>query len=301
MRIGLFLGEVDTLDNAIRNAVQAEADGFESAWYAQIFRGDALTGIAFAGRETSRIELGTSVLPTYPRHPYVMAQQAKTVQAATGGRLTLGIGLSHHPVVEGMWGMSYDRPALHMQEYLTVLRALLDDGRASFQGEVFQVNASLQFDAPRVPLLIAALAPVMLRIAGELAGGTVTWMTGVKAIREHISPRIRKAATGAGRPEPRIVACLPVAVTDDAAAARAKAAQIFQMYGQLPNYRRVLDRGGAAGPGDVVLVGNEADVERQVRDLASAGATDLGAIAFPADDTSMPRTRELLKGLIGKV
>lgn len=303
MKIGLFLGDLGSVDEAVRAAVEAEQDGFDSAWYAQIFRIEALTAIALAGKETQRIELGTSVVPVYTRHPYALAQQAITVQQAAGGRFVLGIGLSHHLVVEGMWGMSYEKPARYMREYLSVLLPLLAGKPAAFNGEVFRTNAGIQIDgAAPVPVVVAALAPIMLRTAGELTDGTVTWMTGVKTIESHIVPRISAAAKAAGRPAPRVCVGLPIAVTDDVAGARSRAAQMFQVYGQLPNYRRVLDREGVEGPADVVVVGSEAEVERQLRALAAAGATDLVAAAFPGDDkNSLPRTRELLKGLLGKI
>jgi len=307
MRISLFLGGgADSLDQLVQQTVDAERDGFDAAWFGQIFANDALTVIALAGQRTSRIELGTSVVPTYPRHPFVMAQQALTVNVATGGRLALGLGVSHGLVVENMWGMSYDKPARHMREYLTVLRALVQDGRVAFQGQDFRVNANLQTPgATPFPILIAALAPAMLRIAGELADGTITWMTGVKAVETHVATRINEAAKAAGRPAPRICVGLPVAVTDDEAGARERAGRAFTMYGQLPNYRRILDvEGAGAGPADVAIVGDEASVERQVRALASAGATELLAAAFPAEDDaqrSVARTREVLKGLIGNV
>lgn len=303
MKIGLFLSGVGDLDAQVEQAVAAERDGFASVWYSQIFGHDALTIIALAGRKTERIELGTSVVPIHPRHPFTFAQQALSVQEAAGGRLALGIGLSHAPVVEGMWGLSYDHPARYMQEYLAVLLPLLRERKVSFQGEVFRVTGALQSSATAPAVLLAALAPRMLRMAGALTDGTVTWMTGPKTIETHIVPKISAAAQEAGRPAPRICVALPVAVTDDVAAARERAAQFFQVYGQLPNYQRVLNKEGVEGPAGVVIVGDEAEVERQLRALAAAGATDfLGAI-FPAGEdaaASMARTRALLRGLIGK-
>lgn len=305
MRIGLFFGETGSVESLVQQVVGAERDGFPSVWFSQIFGCDALTVIALAGQQTTSIELGTAVVPVYPRHPHMLAQQALTVQAATGGRLALGIGLSHAPVVEGMWGMSYEHPARYMREYLSVLVPLLREGKAKFEGEVFRVNATLQIAGATPPaLLIAALAPVMLKTAGELADGTVTWMTGPKTIETHVAPRITKAASAAGRPAPRIVVGLPIAVSDDPTAARERAAQLFQIYGFLPNYKRMLDKEGASGPKDVVIVGNEAEVGKQIRALASAGATDFVASAYPVEDdagASLARTHALLKGLIGKV
>lgn len=303
MRIAVFFGGTNDVQGHVEAAVEAEQDGFDGIWYGQIFGPDVLSVIALAGQKTTRIELGTSVVPTYPRHPVLMAQQALTTQAAAGGRFSLGVGLSHRPVVEGMWGMSYDRPAVHMREYLSVLRPLLKEGRVSFNGAFFRVNATVQVQTSNPPpVLIAALAPVMLRIAGELADGTVTWMVGPKTLETHIVPRISSSAEEAGRPRPRVVVALPIAVTDDAAEGRQSAARLFQVYGTLPNYRRVLDIEGAAGPAEVAVVGNEEEVESQLRRIAAAGATDFLAGVFPAGDDaqgSLRRTRTLLKALVG--
>ena len=309
MRIGIFIGSVGAggdLDGHVEQIVTAEEDGFDSFWSAQVLGVDALTLIALAGQRTNRIEMSTAVVPTFPRHPLALAQQALTTQAATGGRLTLGIGLSHRPMVEGRLGLQFDRPALHMQEYISVLRRLVHEGRVEFSGQVFRVNGTIQVpSATPCPIVIAALGPRMLRIAGELAEGTVTWMTGRKTLDSHIVPRINSAADAAGRPKPRICVGVPIAVTDNLAAAREQASRLFQRYGQLPSYRRMLDMEGVEEPADMAIVGNEAEVERQLRSLAEAGATDLLAAIFPASDEdeegSVARTRALLKGLIGKI
>ncbi len=307
MRIGLMLGDAgnSTVEQLVQQVVDAESDGFPCTWFGQIFGADSMTIIAMAGARTSRIEIGTSVIPTYTRHPWAMAQQAMTVQAATKGRFTLGIGPSHAVVVENMWGMSYEKPAKHVREYLNVLLPLVKEGRVSYQGELYRVAGQIQIAEGRpISVMISALAPAMLKIAGTMTDGTITWMTGVKTIETHVAPSINAAAREAGRPAPRVVVGLPIAVTDDAAAARELAGKAFQMYGALPNYRRMLDKEGAAGPGDVAIAGDEAAVERQLRDLASAGATDLMAAIFPvgADAAaSMTRTRALLRSLIGKI
>ena len=305
MKIAEFAGGVNTVEGQVQSVINAENDGFDGIWFGQIFGPDVLTVLALAGQKTSRIELGTSVVPTYPRHPHMLAAQALTVQAASNGRFNLGIGLSHAPVVEGMWGLSYDRPAVHMREYLSVLLPLVREGRVSFGGDFFRVNATVQVPVPKPPpVLIAALAPVMLRMAGEMTDGTITWMVGPKALEGHIVPRITKAANEAGRSAPRVVVGLPIAVTDDPEGAKERAARSFQVYGTLPNYKRVLDIEGAGGPADVAIVGKENEVEKQLRDLASAGATDFLAGMFPVGDdiqASLGRTRTLLKGLVGKV
>ena len=305
MKISTFYGGSPEIESHVQAAVDAENDGFDGIWYGQIFGAEVMTVIAIAGERTSRIQFGTSIVPTYVRHPTIMAQQALTVQAATGGRFTLGLGPSHAPVVEMMWGLSYDRPAAHIREYLNVLQPLLTDGMVSFSGELFRVNAQASVPTPEPPqVMISALAPVMLKMAGERTGGTITWMTGPKTIESHIVPRLTKAAEGAGRPQPRIVTALPVAVTDDPDAARQRAAGLFAIYGTLPNYQRVLEKEGASGPKDVAIVGNEGQVEQQIRDLASAGATEFVTAAFPADDdakASLERTNALVKSLIGKI
>jgi F420-dependent oxidoreductase-like protein len=305
MKLGIFFGGAGDVENLVQTAVAAEGQGFDAMWYGQVFGPDVMTAIAMAGQRTSRIEFGTSVVPTYPRHPHVMAQQALTVQAATGGRFSLGLGLSHHMVVENMWGMSYDRPAVHMREYLTIIKALYESGTASFSGEFFKVNVNLAVPGTKPPaVLIAALAPAMLKTAGTLADGTITWMTGRKALETHIVPRISKAAAEAGRPAPRVVAALPVAVWDDEAEAREKAARSFAVYATLPNYRRVLDIEGVAGPADIAIVGSEDKVAEQVRAYAAAGVTDFVVAEFPVGDdakASLARTRALVRSLIGKV
>ena len=305
MKIAEFAGGVNTVDGQVQSVINAEHDGFDGIWFGQIFGPDVLTVLALAGAKTSRIELGTSVVPTYPRHPHMLAAQALTVQAASNGRFNLGIGLSHAPVVEGMWGLSYERPAVHMREYLSVLLPLIREGRTSFSGEFFRVNATVQVPVPKPPaVLIAALAPVMLRMAGQMTDGTITWMVGPKALENHIVPRITKAAKEAGRPAPRVVVGLPIAVTDDPEGATERAARSFQVYGTLPNYKRVLDIEGVGGPADVAIVGKESEVEQQLRDIASAGATDFLAGMFPVGDdvqASLGRTRTLLKGLVGKL
>jgi 5,10-methylenetetrahydromethanopterin reductase len=306
MRIGIHsFSARPTLKQQLQQVADADRDGFDSYWFGQAFGLDALTVAALAGENTSRIELGTAVAVTYSRHPFAMALQALTVQAATDGRFTLGIGPSHKPLIQDMWGLPYEQVAGHVREYLSVLRPLVDEGRVAFSGAQFRVAASLQMpDAKPCPILISALAPMMLRIAGELADGTLTWMTGPKTVETHIVPRINAAADAAGRPKPRVCVSLPVAVTEDVAEARQRAARAFQIYGHLPNYRRMLDREGATGPEDVAIVGDEAEVERQLRALAGTGCTDLIASVFPAQEdaaASFARTWSLLKGLVGKL
>ena len=298
MRIGIFAGD-GSLDELIALATKVESDGFDSLWLPQIFGIDALCAHTLIGHLVPRIELGTAVVPTYPRHPAALAAQALTASAASGGRFTLGIGLSHQFVIEAMWGYSFDKPVRHMHEYLSVLVPLLAGEAADFEGET--VTAKLGLSVPGatpVPVLVAALGPKMLRLAAERTGGTVTWMTGPKTLAEHIVPTITKAAEAAGTGPMRVVGALPVAVTDDAAGVRAKAAQVFQVYGMLPSYRAMLDREGAAGPEDVALIGSAAEVRAGIERMRDAGVTDFVAVEFNNDEPVATATRDLLKEFV---
>jgi len=286
---------VGDLEGQIRRAAE---QGFASAWLANIFALDALTALAVAGRNVAGIELGTAVVPTYPRHPAALAQQAITAHLALGERLVLGIGTSHKVVVEGAFGYSFDRPARHMREYLAALVPLLRDGQVNVEGETitarYQVTGPRPQQAPSV--LLAALAPRMLELAGTYADGTILWMTGPNTIRDHIAPALGAAAQAAGRPTPRIVCTLPVCVTTDEPAARQRADKVFAMYGRLPSYRAMLDREGAAGPGGVAIVGDEDAVAQQISALAEVGVTDFIAAEFARDDEA-EHTRECLSRL----
>ncbi|MGW4643759.1 TIGR03564 family F420-dependent LLM class oxidoreductase [Sphaerisporangium sp. NPDC004334] len=302
MRIGLYLNEPSGPDAIVKleeRIAGAADDGFASAWVSNIFGLDALTALAAAGARVPGIELGTAVVPTYPRHPAVLAQQALTADLALGGRLALGVGLSHRVVIEDMYGYSYDKPARHMREYLAVLAPLLRGERADVDGETLRAHVELGTPRARegVPLLIAALAPRMLRLAGETADGTILWMTGPKTIADHVVPAITGAAAEAGRPAPRVVCALPVAVTGDRDAARERASKVFSIYGQLPSYRAMLDREGAAGPGDVAIIGEEDEVAAQIADLAALGVTDFAAATFVTGEDAA-RTRRLLTSLL---
>lgn len=300
MRIGLGVSSGSTIAEAVEASKQAEADGFASVWFSNIFGLDAMTVCAVAGAATSTIELGTFVVPTFPRHPTAMAQQASSTNDAAGGRFTLGIGLSHQVVIEMMFGLSYDRPARHMEEYLAVLMPLLHEGKVQHSGEVYKVAGNLEKNgAPNPPsVVVAALGPKMLEITGRMADGTATWTTGVKTLGDHIVPTITAAASKAGRPAPRIIAGLPVCVTEDADAARELAAKQFAVYGTLPAYRAMLDREGAATPGDIALVGDEGTVAAQVRELADAGVTDFGGSLYGTPE-QITRGRALLQDLAG--
>lgn len=303
MRIGIYGGNVrrgQPLTSLVDEVVEREEQGFASYWTPQVGTFDALTMLALAGQATSRIELGTAVVPSYPRHPSALAQQAATVNALCGGRLVLGVGPSHAPGIEAL-GLAYDRPALHMREYVTVLKTLASAGRVDFQGETYQVRTGFACpDAQPFAVVISALAPLMLKAAGEVADGTVTWMVGKDTIRAKTAPRIAKAAAAAGRDAPRVVVGLPICVHDDKAQATARAVQIFQGYGQLPNYRRQLDAEGLDQAGEIAVVGNEDEVSAELAAYFDAGATEVIASIYPAGDDSrgsFARTTALLRSL----
>jgi 5,10-methylenetetrahydromethanopterin reductase len=300
MRIGIFGGDTAgrTIDDVVADAKIAEAAGFASYVIPQIFALDAMGVLTVAGREVPRLELATGVVPTYGRHPITMAQQALTVQVASGGRFVLGIGLSHQIVIENMFGLSFDKPVRHMREYLSVLMPLLHEGSVSYKGETISAEATLGVE-PRIPppVVIAALGEQMLKVAGTLADGTMTWMTGPETLASHIVPTITSAAERAGRPAPRVIAALPICVTDDVDTARERAGRELQMYGFLPSYRAMLDREGAGGPGDVAIVGDETAVKEQVLALADTGVTDFIAAGFGSSDERR-RTRGFLESLL---
>jgi 5,10-methylenetetrahydromethanopterin reductase len=299
LRYGMMLDTARSFPDIIDQVRRMGAAGLDSALSPQMWSSyDALVTLSLAAREVPDIELITGVLPIRSRHPIVMANQASTVQAATEGRLVLGIGLSHQFVVEGVHGHTYDRHALRMREYLDVLLPLLRGEPAAFQGETVTANTMrpLDFTAPAPPVLLAALGPQMLEVAGGIADGTITFMTGPTTVESHIAPRLRDAAERAGRPSPRIQVILPVCVTDDAEAVHQEAVAVFGIYDNFPVYRAMLDHEDATSPADVALIGDEASVIAELSRLAAAGATDVTAVPFgPASDRD--RTLALLGGL----
>jgi F420-dependent oxidoreductase-like protein len=276
---------------------EAARAGVATAWVSQALGWDALTLLAVAGRVPG-IELGTAVVPFPQRHPLVLASQALTVQAATGNRLTLGIGSGISMMVSTMYGLPTDRPVRRLREYLEVLRPLLRGESVDHHGETITAVGSVAPPAAEAPpVLLAALGPAMLRLAGELADGTITWMTGPRTLAEHIVPSVTKAAADAGRPSPRVVAGLAVCVTDDEESVRSRFAEQFAMAGQVPEYRAMLDREGAASPADILLAGPESSLAVAVRRIADTGATDL-LLAPVGTPEEQRRTTDALARLV---
>lgn len=300
MRIGIMAGTTKEtsfeLKGLVAFAQDLEAREFDTLWLPNAFGLDAVVACAVVGWATKHIELGTAVTPTYPRHPAALAQQALTTQQACCDRFTLGIGLSHQLVIEGMYGMSYDKPARHMAEYLQIIAPLLQGKAVQFQGQ--QLTAKMSLDIPgtgEVPLLVAALGSVMLRLAGSYADGTTTWMTGPKTIEEHIIPTISAAALDAGKPAPRIVCGLPICLTDDVDGAREHLAGTLRKYRILPSYRAMLDREGVADPAELAIVGNETTVRAAIARLRDVGVTDFNAAIHAFGSVGMAATLDLLQ------
>ena len=291
MRIGLMIGPEKgryrhKVARLVAEAEAAERDGFTSLWIPQIPGDfDALTAMTLLGLATERIELGTAVLPIQTRHPIAMAQEVLSGQAVCEGRFTLGLGTSHDWVIEGMLGLSYDRPAVQMRNYLEVLNAALDGpGSVDVENDQYRVHSPMDVTdwAPN-RVLLAALGPVMLRLAGEHASGTILWMADERAIAEHIVPRITKAAAGAGRPAPRVIAGVPVILCRNAEVddARARANRVLGHAEFCSNYQQLLDRGNATDVGDILAGGDESAVLARLRAFRDAGVTDLGVRVLP--------------------
>jgi len=280
LRIGSIIDVDRPLSDTVAQLQRFADAGLDHAFASQIFGPDALTLLAAAGSQVPGIGLGTGVVPVYPRHPMMLAQQALTVQWATANRLLLGIGLSHQVVVENMWGMSFEKPASYMKEYLASLMPLLRGETVSSPGERVTTNAFAPIDvagATVPPVLVAALGPAMLKLAGTVADGTITWMTGTGTIGSHIAPTIVAAADAAGRPTPRIVVSLPMAVTADVEGAKERINEVFSIYPNLPSYKAMLDKEGAEAAADIGFIGDEEVVAASIARLADAGATDFVA------------------------
>lgn len=294
MRVGVTSGAETPipLEQYLQRAQAVETAGLDDMWMAHTFTFDSITTLALIGQQVPRIGLGTAVTPTPPRHPMTMAQQALTASAASGGRFTMGIGLSHKLVIEDMLGMSYAKPAAQMRGYLEALMPLLAGEQTQVSNDHYTAR-NMQLVTPGAPVpevVVAAMGPAMLKVAGELAHGTSLWMVGEHTIAEHIIPTITAAASAAGRPAPHIIASFPIAVTADEDAAREKIGEALTIYGQLPSYRAMLDREGVAGPADLAIVGSEATLHARLDRLASMGVTHFNASIMPVEQGAWDRT-----------
>jgi F420-dependent oxidoreductase-like protein len=291
VRIGLMIGPErgryrEKVPKLIADAVAAEQAGFTSIWFPQVPDDfDAMTAVALMGQATERIEIGTAVVPLQTRHPIAMAQQALATQAVCEGRFVLGVGPSHHWIITDMLGLPYERPAVLVRNYLDVLNAALTTpGPVDVENDDFRVHNPLDVtDIAPTPVLLAALAPVMLRVAGELASGTILWMADERAIGEHIIPRITKAAAEAARPEPRVVAGVPVVLCTDGEIDDARAwTNVALGHAEYsPNYERLLEQGDATDVGDMLAAGDEEAIRARICSFRDAGVTDLAVRVLP--------------------
>jgi 5,10-methylenetetrahydromethanopterin reductase len=300
-----ILGSLDSnsVDAFVAQIAEYRDEGFARVWVPQMpYEPDLLTTLAVVFREVEGIGVGSGVVPIQIGHPMLLAQRALTLSQISGGRFTLGVGMTHQTVTEGMWGIPYDKPVRRLNEFLDGLLPLLDGQPADATGETVSTRGAIVINnAPAPDVYIAALGPQMLKIAGRRSAGTLTWMTGPKTLAEHIGPTLRAAAKEAGRPDGavRVAASLPVAVTDDVDGVRAQAAEQFAMYGYLPSYRAMLDREGYAGPEDAALIGDEATVTARIDEVRAAAVDEFVATTFDASAENRARTRALLRKLDG--
>jgi len=292
-------GATNAVDALASQARDAAAAGLASVWLGQMYDLDPLTALAAVAAQVPEITLGTAVTVTHTRHPITMSSQAQTVQAASRGRLVLGLGVSHRRPVEQRYGIDFDRPARHLREYLTALQPLLRDGTVAFRGQTLTADTTgfpghVSGSTPP-PVLVAALGLAMLRVAGELADGTLTWMAGLSTIDRHIVPVITAAAAGRA---PQVAVSLPVCVTSEPDQARERAARALAFYASVPSYRAMLDREAVTSPAEIAIIGDEQHLATQLRRLADAGATHFVAntngVTTPAEHR---RTIEALGAL----
>ncbi len=303
MQISIFgslSGLKSPVDDTVAYLAQLRDEGFRRAWFAQMpYEPDLLTALTVGLREVDGIEVGTGVLPIQNQLPMLLAQRALTISQMAGGRLLLGLGMTHQAVTEGMWGIPWDKPVRRLNEYLDGLLPLLNGEKADATGETVTTRGALIIPgAPTPPVYIAALGTKLLQIAGRRSSGTVTWMTGPKTLAGHVGPTLRQAAADAGRADAvRVVAAIPVAVTDDVDGARKQAAEQFAIYGHLPSYRGMLDREGYAGPEDIAIIGDEQTVRDRLAELEAAGVDEYVGVTFDPSAEGRARTRAVLKKL----
>ena len=290
------IGRTHTIEEIVGLAKRAEDAGLDTVWMANVFSLDAIMTMAMAGHATSRIEVGTAVTPTYPRHPTAIAQQAVTAAAAAGNRFTLGIGLAHKVMVEDALGISFAKPAAHMKEYLAVLEPLLAGETVNYSGQQYSVTGISvgAAGAESVPLIVAALGDRMLELAGRHTSGTITWMVGPSTLGDHIIPKITESANKAGRAAPRVIAGAPIVLTDDPDGARTKIDRGLAVYGQLPSYRAMMDREGVSSPAELAIVGDEQALREGLARIRDAGATDFNAAIAEVDSGAFDRTFDFL-------
>jgi len=297
MRIGIMAEPfAQTLDDIKEEVALAQEAGVSAYWLAQIWRYDALTLIPELAKLAPDVEFASGVVASYLRHPMTLASQALTTSLLTNGKFTLGVGVMHKPLIEGMFEMSFDKPARHMREYLDILLPLLEQRNVDVSGNTVSYHGEIDVpDAPRVPVMLAALGPHMLKLCGSRTDGTVMWMTGPRTLREDVLPKLEEAAEKAGRNAPRMAVLIPVLITDDIETGRKQAAETYAIYGEMPSYRAMLEQEGFSSPEDYVLIGSEEHVREQIGSYEAAGVTDFGIQVAPSRERS--RTLEFIAEL----
>ncbi|MFI0168821.1 TIGR03564 family F420-dependent LLM class oxidoreductase [Streptomyces sp. NPDC017095] len=302
MTIGVSLSHLDPIDTIVQLAREARASGLTSAWFGQTFSYDSPALAAIVGREVPGLQVGTSAIPVFGRHPLLVASQAQTAQAATGGRYHLGLALGTKHFTETGFGIPYERPIARLREFLTALRPLLETGSTDFHGELLTASTPLPATVPGaeppVPVLVAAMAPQALRVAGTLADGILPLLAGPRALAEHIVPAVTAAAEAAGRPAPRIVAFVPGVVTSDAEKVRRTAVETLSFYERFPSYQRVIELSGGTRAVDVAVIGDEEHVAAEVRRYRDAGATE---VVFTATDLGGEADQRRTFALLGEL
>ncbi|MGW0666929.1 LLM class F420-dependent oxidoreductase [Streptomyces sp. NPDC002746] len=305
MTVGVAIGATGTgnqIDAGVRLAAEAAAAGLRSAWFGQTLGADSPQLAAIVGREVPGIEVGTSAIPVFGRHPLIVSSQALTAQAATHGRYHLGLALGTRPLTEGGFGIPYERPIARLREFLTALRQLTETGTADFEGELLTARTPIPARVPGaeagVPLLVAAMGPQALRVSGELADGILPYLAGPRALAEHIVPAVTAAARNAGRPAPRIVALVHGVVTSDPDAARATATEQLAFYEQIPSYARAVELSGGKRAADVAVIGDERTVAAEVQRYRDAGATE---VVFSGTDLAGEADRQRTWALLGEL
>ncbi|MEU2435309.1 TIGR03564 family F420-dependent LLM class oxidoreductase [Streptomyces rubradiris] len=304
MTIGVALSHLNSIETTVRLAREAHEAGLTSAWFGQTFSYDSPTLAAVVGREVPGLRVGTSAIPVFGRHPLIVASQAQTAQAATGGRYHLGLALGTKHLTETGFGIPYERPVARLREFLTALRPLLETGSADFHGELLTATtplpAAVPGAEPPVPVLVAAMGPQALRVSGALADGILPLLAGPRALAEHIVPAVTAAAEAAGRPAPRIVAFVPGVVTSDAEQVRQTAAETLSFYERFPSYQRVIELSGGTRAVDIAAIGDEESVAAEVRRYREAGATEVVFLATElGGEADQRRTFALLGELAG--
>ncbi|PJN38427.1 LLM class F420-dependent oxidoreductase [Streptomyces sp. CB02959] len=305
MTVGVALNPIDPtnqIEASVELAKEAADAGLRSAWFGQTFGADSPQLAAIVGREVPELQVGTSAIPVFGRHPLLVSSQAQTAQAATHGRYHLGLALGTKLLTEAGFGIPFERPIARLREFLTAIRQLNETGSADFHGELLTattpIPARVPGAEPGVPLLVAAMGPQALRASGELADGILPYLAGPRALAEHIVPAVTAAAEAAGRPAPRIVALVHGVVTDDVDAVRATVTENLAFYEQVPSYARAIGLSGGRRAVDVAVIGDEKKVAAEVRRYRDAGATE---VVFAGTEVAGAADRRRTWALLGEL